>query len=700
MASSSSGGGIIIIAAAAGGGGALLLLLILCCCCRKRDSTPKARTSKSNPMGSRKSSLHNNNNRNDDGELGVSSSPGVVNASAAAALFAGARNNRDLLGQPSSLRSLSGAPLLENTWGSGETEDDAADGVLISESALMDSGLMDSQAARTHELSGFHPNPLGPTDANGAHESAVDEDVRGFEDMDDAPEPSSYPVVLTLASAPTQPPSRTLPSAPTQPPSRPMPPPPLPEDDDALPAVPITPAKLVILGGLNESTYDSVDSRASRQPAPPPAPVPATPSPTPASSARAASSSPAGQRASSSGSEPRAKPRYENVLDGDRARSGSGSSAPTAPQDNIYTNQEVVRSFSMSVARPASVASPTEQPLYTNQEVVSNPVAFARSNSPSVPTPPPAASSPTALQHQLSPLRPASALSGAASPLPTSPAVPTSSASQSASQPPSRPVSTLGLPTAQQRQSSLRRSSEHGGSLIPDARVHAPPVEEEPLVLGAPDSWSSVECMMWLKHNGFKEFTDIFYNNGFEGWHLVNVTFDSFSSLRSLSHTRIYDLLDAVAALKAAGGWTVPRNEPKEPAPSSEPLPDGAVSTAPPIGAIGRLSSIGSAGSAGSSGISSAATSGGVGPRVGSVSRPAGATLGVGTTLGARASSMSGAALPDTAEVEAARLKYYLTLDLSREDSNKLLHDGAAADGEYLVRLSKRTPGTSPCVHG
>lgn len=36
-----------------------------------------------------------------------------------------------------------------------------------------------------------------------------------------------------------------------------------------------------------------------------------------------------------------------------------------------------------------------------------------------------------------------------------------------------------------------------------------------------PSQWPFNDCVKWLRHHGFKDFVDTFYNNGFEGRHLV-----------------------------------------------------------------------------------------------------------------------------------------------------------------------------------
>lgn len=221
------------------------------------------------------------------------------------------------------------------------------------------------------------------------------------------------------------------------------------------------------------------------------------------------------------------------------------------------------------------------------------------------------------------------------------------------------------------------------------------PVEEEVMVLREPEKWSSIECMMWLKHNGFKEFTDIFYSNGFEGWHLVNLSFDSFAGVRTLTPARITALLEAITALKAAGSWTVPSEKDEavasaaaesSPLPVSLPTlpaPDSSAAMSPPsIGAVGRLNSAGSSGSHGS------------GPRSGSFTQARSASSLSGTGPAGARGSVSGYALPDTPDVERARLKYFLTQELSREDSIMLLHNGSGPDGEYLIRQSRRKAGS------
>lgn len=207
------------------------------------------------------------------------------------------------------------------------------------------------------------------------------------------------------------------------------------------------------------------------------------------------------------------------------------------------------------------------------------------------------------------------------------------------------------------------------------------PAEEEALVLGDPEKWSSIECMMWLKHHGFKEFTDIFYSNGFEGWHLVNLTYDSFAGVKTLTPARINALLAAIEELKQVGSWTVPTEKEAPPAhvpaqPTQPTIPEEVSAPPPSIAAVGRLNSTGSAGSHGS------------GPRSGSFSQQR-----TPSSLNPRSGSMSGFALPDTPDVELARMQYFLTQEITREDSIVLLHNGNGPDGEYLIRSSRRKKG-------
>ena len=78
-----------------------------------------------------------------------------------------------------------------------------------------------------------------------------------------------------------------------------------------------------------------------------------------------------------------------------------------------------------------------------------------------------------------------------------------------------------------------------------------------------PDRWSSIECIMWLKGLKFKDFVDIFYNNGFEGAQLVLLSVDSFKSLRNITPARCQELIDAIDAMRDAGGWHPPEITPE-----------------------------------------------------------------------------------------------------------------------------------------
>lgn len=259
---------------------------------------------------------------------------------------------------------------------------------------------------------------------------------------------------------------------------------------------------------------------------------------------------------------------------------------------------------------------------------------------------------------------------------------------------------------------------------------------------------------MWLRHGGFKEFQDIFYNNGFEGWHLVNLSFDSFGGIRTLKPERINALLDAITGLKEAGSWTVPRDKPEKPAelpppelvPELPPVPPPVVDTAPPPPPLGpqRQASI-MRGSLPP--VPSAATPPPTGPmRQGSIMReslpplptatpPSAATppptgpqrqgsimreslppvpsaavspsTGWSSMPSAPATLLRGASLsplpptsptgdvklPDTQDVEDARLAHYVTQELTRDESVVHLGGGTGPNGQYLIRKSTRSPG-------
>ena len=99
-------------------------------------------------------------------------------------------------------------------------------------------------------------------------------------------------------------------------------------------------------------------------------------------------------------------------------------------------------------------------------------------------------------------------------------------------------------------QANYAASNVHAATAVP-----FDPSKDE---LVAPELWSSIECIMWLKHHKFKDFVDVFYNNGFEGSQLVLLSVDSFRSLRNISPERCQELIDAIDVLKGNGGWLPP----------------------------------------------------------------------------------------------------------------------------------------------
>eukprot|EP00051_Salpingoeca_urceolata_P030074 m.8041 g.8041 ORF g.8041 m.8041 type:complete len:1480 (+) comp3107_c0_seq1:327-4766(+) len=142
------------------------------------------------------------------------------------------------------------------------------------------------------------------------------------------------------------------------------------------------------------------------------------------------------------------------------------------------------------------------------------------------------------------PATPTSALAPA-TPTPTSaPATPTPA---SAPAPAPLPVRSAGI--------AVHEPEQYGNQEVVDATEAAKPV------LVHPRTWSSIEVLSWLKYHGFKDFVETFYNNGFEGKHLVALTVGSFSGMRKYTTDRVIELIGAIQVLKRDGGWVRPDDD-------------------------------------------------------------------------------------------------------------------------------------------
>ena len=102
-----------------------------------------------------------------------------------------------------------------------------------------------------------------------------------------------------------------------------------------------------------------------------------------------------------------------------------------------------------------------------------------------------------------------------------------------------------------------------------------------------------------------------------------------------------------------------------------------------------RLSSISASSSAAAG---SARVAGGAGSTATLFSKPKPAPAPPASTAasGTRTVAMAYALEGDTEEIETARMQYFLSQRLGRDDAAKLLHNGNCANGEYLVRKSTR----------
>ncbi|EDQ88459.1 uncharacterized protein MONBRDRAFT_37412 [Monosiga brevicollis MX1] len=163
-----------------------------------------------------------------------------------------------------------------------------------------------------------------------------------------------------------------------------------------------------------------------------------------------------------------------------------------------------------------------------------------------------------------------------------------------------------------------------------------------------PREWSFNECVKWLKFHGFADFVDTFYNNGFEGSHLVLLQAQSFAGMRTHTPERVRELIDKIAELKAAGAWTPPSEEEGDLtlAPLEEEAPPIEL---PPVLPL---------------------------------------TTDLNPTVEASVSNM------DPEALDMARVQYFLTQELGRERSELMLNHGKVADGMFLIRESKTRAGT------
>jgi hypothetical protein len=250
-----------------------------------------------------------------------------------------------------------------------------------------------------------------------------------------------------------------------------------------------------------------------------------------------------------------------------------------------------------------------------------------------------------------------------------------------------------GAADKQKRESRLAKADLFTSSAEPARDEMKPPLE-----------WLFSECVVWLKFHGFNEFVDTFYNNGFEGRHLVALQVESFAGMKSHPPARCKQLIDAIRQLKRAGGW-------KAPAEDEPPAQGGEESfgfdSLPPVSPPSLPSSARPALAARSASGSAVASPPDLGAKKSSVSSLGGAGASSATLMRGRTnstSSGSGSRLPDTSEVESARMKHFLAQNMSREDCFRLLQNGD--DGEYIMRKSQTAPGMSrthmhrtSCVH-
>ena len=214
--------------------------------------------------------------------------------------------------------------------------------------------------------------------------------------------------------------------------------------------------------------------------------------------------------------------------------------------------------------------------------------------------------------------------------------------------------------------------------------------EPEPERLIPPAEWTSVECFRWLKYHGFKEFVDVFYNNGFEGAQLVLVTVESFAAMRNIPRSRSADLIAAISKLKKAGGWIEPKDGDQPSSNAQESAQSGIEGTAKypleknqtcDVCRSQRAILLCLEGCEGRPFCQSCWTF------VHNVLDPVQRARHV-------VQSLEDPNDVDNANMERLRCEYTLSIELDRDETTKILMNASGDDGEYIIRKSSRSPGS------
>ena len=217
-----------------------------------------------------------------------------------------------------------------------------------------------------------------------------------------------------------------------------------------------------------------------------------------------------------------------------------------------------------------------------------------------------------------------------------------------------------------------------------------PEPEPEPERIIPPAEWTSVECFRWLKYHGFKEFVDVFYNNGFEGAQLVLVTVESFAAMRNIPRSRSAELIAAISKLKKAGGWVEPKEGDTPPSNAQEQAQSAIEGSAKypleknqkcDVCRSQRAILLCLEGCEGRTFCQSCWTF------VHNVLDPAQRAKHV-------AQSLEDPNDVDNANIERLRCEYTLSIELDRDETTSILMNASGDDGEYIIRKSSRSPGS------